>query len=304
MTSETAIDRVSRLITLIPLLSQQRISLNELSRAAGISKETIARDFEIIFMCGLPGYTPDLLIDLDLDGEYVSIRDPQNLNKPEEIENEVLIFSILGLYLLRETVARGNSQYDAITKLLRKLERQNFLRVEFDVPEKSRTLSVVRDAIDFAKVLKFNYIDLEGKETRDRRVLPTEITWRNGEALLRGIDLEINEFRHFFLAKLSSITEIENHPREKDLIRPKITEKNPKKIRLKISMGQGWWIKLMRPMISSLAVDSEGGVEIELSYWSDDWLLRALAGIYGNCEILREDREALEKRLRAYLAAL
>jgi proteasome accessory factor C len=304
MASETALDRVSRLITLIPLLSQQGIALDKLAAAAGVSKETITRDLEIIFMCGLPGYTPDLLIDLTLEGEQVSIRDPQNLDRPEGIENEIFIFSILGLHLLKQTVNTDTSDFSNIQNLLNKLESVNHSLVKFDESESIGYLSLVREAIDTDKCLRFDYEDMDGRRTSGRLVTPSEVVWRNGQALLKGIDLDINEYRHFYISKLSSISIVDRDLYREETFVSKPEMREAESLRIRISTGQGWWLRLMRPMITSLATLSDGRIEVELSYWNEDWLIRALAGIYGSCEILGDQREGLEESLRAYLAAI
>jgi hypothetical protein len=67
MPSESALERVERIIDLIPYLHHRQVNLSELASRLGQDIAEIERDLEIAFLCGLPGYTPDLLIDMSME---------------------------------------------------------------------------------------------------------------------------------------------------------------------------------------------------------------------------------------------
>jgi len=76
---EGAAARALRLLDLVPyLVSHPGISVARLAEEFQVSKEEILKDLNLLFMCGLPGYTPLELIDISFDDDVVVVRDPQN----------------------------------------------------------------------------------------------------------------------------------------------------------------------------------------------------------------------------------
>ncbi|MFM7873555.1 MAG: hypothetical protein ACKO8Y_02915, partial [Actinomycetota bacterium] len=77
--AETAAARALRLIDLVPyLVSNPGVSVKETATKFGISVAELLKDLDLLFVCGLPGYTPLELIDLSVEDGVISIRDPQN----------------------------------------------------------------------------------------------------------------------------------------------------------------------------------------------------------------------------------
>ena len=93
---ENAALRAIRLLDLVPyIVSHPGISIAELAREFSISRDEVLKDLNLLFLCGLPGYTPLELIDISFDEESVVIRDPQNLAAPRNLnESEALIARI------------------------------------------------------------------------------------------------------------------------------------------------------------------------------------------------------------------
>ena len=84
--SENAAERALRLLDLVPfILDNQGISINRLASEFNVSKEEILKDLNLLFVCGLPGYTPLELIDISFEDEVVYLRDPQNLSQPRNL---------------------------------------------------------------------------------------------------------------------------------------------------------------------------------------------------------------------------
>ena len=76
--NESAVDRVTRVLDLVPfILENPGIEVSVLAAKFSISEKQILADLELIFMCGLPGYTPYELIDLAFEDGVVTVIDPQ-----------------------------------------------------------------------------------------------------------------------------------------------------------------------------------------------------------------------------------
>ena len=100
-----SIARVSRAFDLIPyILRNPGVSFNELEEKFAINTKELLLELNLIFCCGLPGYTPLELIDISFDDGYVTVTNPQVLTTPRKLtKNELLIIS-LGLNLLRNSL--------------------------------------------------------------------------------------------------------------------------------------------------------------------------------------------------------
>lgn len=79
-----AATRARRLLALLPHLRKgDRVSLAELATAVGCTTEEVASDLTTLTMCGIPPFTPFDLVDLDIDGDTVTVyMDPPGLERP------------------------------------------------------------------------------------------------------------------------------------------------------------------------------------------------------------------------------
>ncbi|MCX7999642.1 MAG: hypothetical protein N3A69_11935, partial [Leptospiraceae bacterium] len=96
--------RLERKLSLIKLLSQRnQVSLDELENFTGFTKEELKRELSQLFMAGTYPFTPADLIEVDCNGEFVS------LNLPTKIDD------IIGLTIYEWLALRS-----AIEKILTK----------------------------------------------------------------------------------------------------------------------------------------------------------------------------------------
>ena len=97
--------RTARLLDLIPfILSHQGIAIADLANEFGVTEKEILADLNLIFMCGLPQYTALELIDLSFEHGFVTVREPQNLDKPRKLSGEELSILIMGLDVVRTQI--------------------------------------------------------------------------------------------------------------------------------------------------------------------------------------------------------
>lgn len=98
---ETAAIRALRSMDLIPfVLENPGVSIAELAEKFSVTQEQIKSDLQLVFMCGLPGYTPYDLIDVAFEDGIVSVIDPQVLNRPRNFSSNEIVVIALGLKML------------------------------------------------------------------------------------------------------------------------------------------------------------------------------------------------------------
>jgi predicted DNA-binding transcriptional regulator YafY len=81
---------LARLLALVPYLrehSGDRIA--DVARVFGVSEERLRKDLDLLWVCGLPGHGPGDLIDLEFEGETVTLLD-EPLAVPEHAESKDL----------------------------------------------------------------------------------------------------------------------------------------------------------------------------------------------------------------------
>ncbi len=76
--------RARRLLALLPHLHKgDRIPLADLAKAVGCTPDEVAADLATLTMCGIPPFTPFDMVDLDIDGDSVTVyMDPPGLDRP------------------------------------------------------------------------------------------------------------------------------------------------------------------------------------------------------------------------------
>ena len=98
---DNAAVRALRTMDLIPyILENPGISISTLAAKFSVTEKQVENDLQLIFMCGLPGYTPYELIDIVFEDGIVSVIDPQVLDKPRRFNKSELIVIALGLQIL------------------------------------------------------------------------------------------------------------------------------------------------------------------------------------------------------------
>lgn len=76
--------RARRLVALLPHLRKgDRIPISDLARAVGCTHEEVTADLAALTMCGIPPFTPFDMVDLEIDGDTVTVyMDPPGLDQP------------------------------------------------------------------------------------------------------------------------------------------------------------------------------------------------------------------------------
>ena len=123
-----AIEKVARALDLVPfVLKNQGISFSDLAVKFGIAEKELYEELNIIFCCGLPGYTPLELIDLSFEDGFVSVINPQVLNVARKLSGTELLRLHLGLQFLIPFLSEELSHRPAIISREPALHKYNLL---------------------------------------------------------------------------------------------------------------------------------------------------------------------------------
>ena len=197
---DTAAVRALRSMDLIPyVLENPGVSIAELSARFSVTQAQIESDLQLVFMCGLPGYTPYELIDVAFEDGVVSIIDPQVLDKPRKFSSNEIVVIALGLKILID-INQTNST--ALTKLkqlsdkIAKLGSNKSILMAGDVSA-FPFFEIISKAISEQRLLDLQYHSLTKDEITQRKVLPDKLYFLNGSLYLSAIDTDIDSDRVF-----------------------------------------------------------------------------------------------------------
>ena len=197
--AESAVQRVARALDLVPYVSENPgIQISDLAERFKTSEKQIVQDLELIFLCGLPGYTPYELIDLTYEDGVVTIIEPQLLDKPRKFSETEGVIITLGLNLIRDSTA-DLAAIEAIDRLLEKLSRIFNASIQATIADyvKPFYFDQIVSAIKSAVFIQFNYQSLSDDSVSYRKVKPVQISVKKGYYYLLSLDGNSQEERTF-----------------------------------------------------------------------------------------------------------
>ena len=202
------LERTARLLDLVPYInSHQGISLKELAQVFNVTQAQMTDDLTTLWMCGLPGYTPLELMDLDFESGFVTIHNAETLSKPRSISFDEGVALVLGLDLLRSTISADRA--DLLTKIDELSRRLSDL---INLPSALSAASDVNkdvsaailEAIRSRSGLEIVYHSLYRDETSTRIILPIEIVESEGQRYLSSFCHTSSDFRQFRIDRIQS----------------------------------------------------------------------------------------------------
>ena len=104
MSRPSSAERLERLLAIVPwVVAQDGPTVSETCARFGISERDLIADLNLLFMCGVYPYTPDSLIEVDIDGGRVWVRfadwfrRPLRLTPPEGLALVAAARALLGV---------------------------------------------------------------------------------------------------------------------------------------------------------------------------------------------------------------
>ena len=208
--------RTARLLDLVPFLNtHQGISLKELAQRFDVSPAQMSSDLTTLWMCGLPGYTPLELMDLEFESGYVTIRNAPTLAKPRRISFDEGVALILGLDLLASSLTADKENLTSLIEDLKtKISTKIGLLVSLNAQPKSspQVTSVLNESISKNSYLAIKYHSLYRDEVSERTIQPMEILQENENQYVRGFCFLAGAMRDFRVDRIIEATQTSERP--------------------------------------------------------------------------------------------
>ena len=207
---ESAAARAIRLIDLVPYLhNHPGVSLKDVAAEFNVSIPELLKDLDLLFMCGLPGYTPLELIDLSVEDGIVSLREPQNLGAPRRFSQTEALVIRVALSALEDLLPP--SKVEKVRALRKKFTRlfaneipNDALYFEGDV-ERTK-MNVLREAISSEKKLLISYFNPVKSEVTERKISVIKVATETNRTLIDAWCDSSHAVRTFNLANIRSIS--------------------------------------------------------------------------------------------------
>jgi proteasome accessory factor C len=302
-------ERLSRLLALVPwLVEHDGVTIADTAAHFGVDPEQLERDLWLLVVCGLPGYGPDQLVDIDFwDEGVIHVLDPQNLDRPLQITQDEALILLLALRMLAQLP--GIEDRDAILSAAAKLEVRAAGVADF-VAIDQPVAAVVTQAVDQALAddddLALVYAGASRDEVSERQVHPMRLSAVDGVAYLSAYCRSAEAVRTFRLDRIVRATVV---PRIDDAGEPDPDPGLPMvttpvhQATLRLAPPARWVIDV-HPGTVVIAEEPDGSAVVELPMHSPEWAARLVLSLAGQATAVAPPElvDEVAGRARAALA--
>lgn len=309
--------QLPRLLALVPyLLQHPGVQSAEAAALFGVSEEQLRRDLNLIWLCGLPGHGPGDLIDLEFEGDTITLFEPAGVTRPLRLTVDEALALLVALRTLSETP--GLADREVVERTLAKIEDAagaaagTAQRVEVALEGEERVLPVVRDALDRKRRLHLTYYVPGRDETTERDVDPMRLLLVEGRSYLEAWCRRVEGVRLFRVDRIVGldVLDLPAEPpptaTERDLSQG-LFQPSPDDIVVALALGPGaHWVADYYPCESVEDV-GDGTIVARLRTPDPRWIVRLALGLGGDAarvlepaELAEQVRSAAREALAAY----
>jgi proteasome accessory factor C len=299
MTGST--EQLPRLLSLVPyLLTRPGAKMADVARTFGVTEEQLARDLELVYMCGLPGYFPGDLIEVDITASgRITVSNADPMTRPLRLSRDEALPLIVGLRMLADLP--GLRDRDAVDSALAKLEdaageaatTSAAIAVEVERGAGSaEILAVVHRGLAEKRRLHLSYYVPTRDETTERDVDPMRVSVVEGRSYLEGWCRLADAVRLFRLDRITAATVLdvpasppaEAQPRD---LEAGLFQPGPDDIQVVLDVGpSGRWVAEYYPC-EFVEPRADGGARIGLRTPDTRWVRRLALRLGGGGRVVQ-----------------
>lgn len=262
--------RTARLLDLVPYLNtHQGIALKELAQHFDVTAAQMSADLTTLWMCGLPGYTPLELMDLEFESGYVSIRNATTLSKPRTITFQEGVALLLGLDLITASLPDDRHDLLTATESLRQRLTQILgvpIKLSVETDTSGAVSTAIAKALERKGGLQILYHSMYKDQISERSVIPVDVYHSDNHHYMRAYCFSALDYREFRVDRIVQATET--------IVPVNFESEN------RSSEKIGFSISIMHPtrdVAERFAItDVVIGSLIELSSYSRQWIERSV----------------------------
>jgi proteasome accessory factor C len=302
MMSASAPSRLSRLLALVPyFLAHDGISVAQAAADLGVTVPQLTRDLEQLFVCGLPGYYPDDLIELEFSEGHVHVGFTAGMDRPLRLTPTEASIMLIALRALVDTPGVVDSE--AATRAIAKIEQAVGLTIpgvagtsgDAGAHTESAQYRTVREAVRTGRALSVNYYSATRDIVTRRVVDPMGIQAVDGHTYLEAWCRDSEGVRLFRFDRIDDATLLDepSMPPEQAAVSSQspILSENPDlpTALIEIDPGELWILDYYTvDPVETLdeRTDPQAPVRARIVYGSPEWLTRFLLGFGGHVRVI------------------
>lgn len=317
MSSASSKDQLSRLLTLAPYLQTRgAVPLKEVADDFGVSTQQMLKDLRVLYLCGLPGFGPGDLIEINVEAllddpeGLVRISNADFLARPLRLGSSEASALIVGLRALAES--SPTSSRALVDRTLAKLEALTedgtVPLVDIRNPEPRADIEGVRldleNAIATDRQVELVYVVPSRDQVTERVVDPIAVLKRDGNTYLDAWCHLADARRLFRLDRITQVLVQESARNVPELpardLSDGLFEAGPDDLIVRIRLSEQMrWFAEHYPVLT--AADTEdGGLEVTLAVGDELWLVRLALRFGAGLDVLTPP--ALRDRIRSVAA--
>ena len=294
---EMGLARTARLLDLVPYLTtHQGIAISELANTFNTTVKEITDDLNTLWMCGLPGYTPLELIDLEFESGFVSIRNAETLAAPRALDRAEALSIYMGLDLLSAELEKSNSSLVSEIQNLQEQLRSQLIsapQVQIEASLASELRALILRAIRRRGWLEITYHSAANDQVSTRQVAPYELSQSGSHEYLQGYCDSAKAVRNFRADRIVKIKEIPDQLWPTNQV---VTKDEAIEYEVKVHSAS-------RQVLEVLPQVAPGSSTASIQGYSTQWISRAIISLAGQVEAVApsEIRAAVHARAKAAL---
>jgi proteasome accessory factor C len=204
------LDQLPRLLALVPyLLARPGVPFATAAADFGVTEERLRKDLNLLWLCGLPGHYPGDLIEIEFEGDTITLSDAQGVDRPLRLTVDEALALVVALRTLAETP--GLAEPEPVLRALAKVEAaagtaaEPAERVEVAIFGDDQVLPVVREALEKKRALRLRYWTAGRDEITDRVVDPLRLVTADGQPYLEAWCRRAEGVRMFHLGRVQEV---------------------------------------------------------------------------------------------------
>lgn len=212
MTTETrTVARLRRVLDLASfLMSRPGVSLDEVADVLEIPRAEIVEDLDMLFLCGLPPYTPSDLFEVTIEGDRIWLTGAEPLEKPFGMSRYHAIRAAAAARLL--LASPGADVTPELSTAAEKLEKSLGEEPLVAQVEEDEVALTLRQALAEGRPVELRYLSAGRGEETTRVVDPRGLVSAGGHLYLAGWCRRAEGNRTFRLDRIRTLEVLQGTP--------------------------------------------------------------------------------------------
>lgn len=308
----TAGKRAQRILSMVPwIVDRPGVALADVAARFGVTRDELIADLDLVFMVGVPPYTPDMLVDVEVEDDRVWVRLGDYFRRPIRLTHpQALALAIAGRGLLDVPGAdRDGPLARVITKLDSALGLGDAPRLDVDLGDAPpHLLGQLIDAVHSGRQVELDYYTHSTDARSVRVVDPWRVGSLGGHWYLWGWCHKADAQRAFRLDRTRSVSLLDTkveHAAPDDVEALGVDPDSAHAVvTVEVPSAQRW-VTTAYPIIDQ-SQGSDGTLRLTLRVVGAAWLARLMAElgpaavVDGPDELLGDARALLSRVLDGY----